>query len=91
MLWLDCDREGENICFEVIENTKHQMNHGRGQQIFRAKFSGNPICLKLCKSNNPIAITAPDINRAMNNLVAPNENEARAVDARQELDLKVQL
>lgn len=36
-----------------------------------------------------IAITAPDITRAMNNLVAPNKNEARAVDARQELDLKV--
>src|SRR5690348_3270647 len=41
VLWLDCDREGENICFEVMDNTVQYMNHGPGQRIFRAKFSGN--------------------------------------------------
>lgn len=35
------------------------------------------------------AITAQDVRRAMNNLGRPNENEAKAVDARQEFDLKV--
>jgi len=74
VLWLDCDREGENICFEVLENVRSRMSTLHEQQIFRAKFS---------------AITATDIKRAMEHLVSPNENEARAVDARQEIDLKV--
>ncbi|CAI5495265.1 unnamed protein product [Closterium sp. Naga37s-1] len=51
VLWLDCDREGENICFEAI-----------GEK---------------------------DIRQAMARLGAPNEAEAKAVDARQEIDLKV--
>jgi len=74
VLWLDCDREGENICFEVLDNDHLKQSSNRQQQIFRAKFS---------------AITASDINRAMNSLTTPNQNEARAVDARQELDLKI--
>ena len=76
VLWLDCDREGENICFEVIENCVGNLTKPvSGQKnVFRAKFS---------------AITAVDINRALNNLVDPNENESNAVAARQELDLKI--
>ncbi|PRP75307.1 hypothetical protein PROFUN_05618 [Planoprotostelium fungivorum] len=76
VLWMDCDREGENICYEVMENVLPKMSHNyKGQQtIFRAKFS---------------AISESDIKRAMSQLVSPNEYEAKAVDARQEIDLKV--
>ena len=35
------------------------------------------------------ALSAIDIQKALNNLVSPSELEAKAVDARQEIDLKV--
>ncbi|KAM7277602.1 hypothetical protein ACFE04_004736 [Oxalis oulophora] len=73
VLWLDCDREGENICFEVMECTGFRENDSR-RRVYRAKFS---------------SVTQKDISRAMENLVEPNRNEALAVDARQEIDLKV--
>ncbi len=37
MLWLDCDREGENICFEVLDIVLPHL-HGR-KSVYRAKFS----------------------------------------------------
>jgi DNA topoisomerase-3 len=74
VLWLDCDREGENICYEVIQCTQVKMKNKSKSAIFRAKFS---------------AITTQDIKKAMNSLMYPNENEAKAVDVRQELDLKI--
>lgn len=101
VLWLDCDREGENICFEgndfvcaltlldnllsklqlnllfffftVMECTGFNGNRDKGR-VYRARFS---------------SVSEKDIVKAMENLVAPNRNEALAVDARQEIDLKV--
>jgi DNA topoisomerase-3 len=76
VLWLDCDREGENICFEVIRCVEKSMNirSGNKQVIFRARFS---------------AVTPKDIQKALSSLVEPNLNESLAVEARQELDLKI--
>lgn len=72
VLWLDCDREGENICFEVLDCCEDFLVAPK--KVWRARFS---------------AITAPELKAAMSKLGEPNRNEALAVDARQELDLKV--
>eukprot|EP00093_Oithona_nana_P000175 00175.XXX_1461_128_1 [CDS] Oithona nana genome sequencing. len=76
VLWLDCDKEGENICFEVMNSVLPVMKQPKsGQQsVFRAKFS---------------SITDKDIKMAMNNLGEPDENQSKSVDARQELDLRI--
>ncbi|XP_013107486.1 DNA topoisomerase 3-beta [Stomoxys calcitrans] len=75
VLWLDCDKEGENICYEVMECVSRSINNVYSKSVtYRAHFS---------------AITEKDIKGAMNSLGYPNENEAKSVDARQELDLRI--
>ena len=74
VLWLDCDKEGENICFEVLDSVSGAMKRLDRKTVFRAKFS---------------SITDKDIVAAMNNLGEPDENQSRSVDARQELDLRI--
>nr|XP_048308371.1 DNA topoisomerase 3-beta-1 isoform X4 [Myodes glareolus] len=76
VLWLDCDKEGENICFEVLDAVLPVMNnaHSGEKTVFRARFS---------------SITDTDICSAMTRLSEPDRNEALSVDARQELDLRI--
>ncbi|XP_014259776.1 DNA topoisomerase 3-beta-1 [Cimex lectularius] len=77
VLWLDCDKEGENICFEVIHAVEKSLKRpytAHNDVVFRAHFS---------------AITEKELFNAMANLGKPNENEAKSVDARQELDLRI--
>eukprot|EP00397_Hematodinium_sp_SG-2012_P013361 GEMP01013564.1.p1 GENE.GEMP01013564.1~~GEMP01013564.1.p1 ORF type:complete len:860 (+),score=141.73 GEMP01013564.1:77-2656(+) len=71
-LWLDCDREGENICFEVMGVCREQFP--TDENVYRAHFS---------------ALTETELTRAFQTLERPNKYLAMAVDARQELDLKV--
>ena len=73
VLWLDCDREGENICFEVMHKCCPAMEAGPGQRVWRARFS---------------AVSEEAVLGAMRALGVPDEAQASAVDARQELDLK---
>lgn len=71
ILWLDCDREGENIAFEVLQTCREA---NARMVVLRARFS---------------ALSRADADRALNNLVVPNEFEAKAVDMRMELDLRL--
>ncbi|CAC9551031.1 DNA topoisomerase III [Leishmania donovani] len=71
VLWLDCDREGENICFEVMQVVQSK----RPQvQVKRAHFS---------------ALTARDLLNAVHNLKLPDKRLSDAVEARQEMDLRI--
>ncbi|XP_055342263.1 uncharacterized protein LOC129590861 [Paramacrobiotus metropolitanus] len=75
VLWLDCDKEGENICFEVMDIVSPVMkSFPHEQRIFRARFS---------------ALTESDVMDAFSNLRSPNRNESLSVDARMELDLRI--
>ena len=74
-LWLDCDSEGENICYEVIYNALPYLNKRNYQQIFRAKFS---------------SLTKKDLKTAFDNLSEyADKNVSLSVDARQVIDLKI--
>ena len=76
VLWLDCDPEGENIAHEVMAITRQAINSNNdGQErIHRARFS---------------AISPKALRDAFASLEKPDPALSRAVDARQELDLRI--
>lgn len=96
VLWLDCDREGENICFEVLENTMPYMNAPRGAYAKQHQLPPNasatlpfPSLPSSILRAHFSSITSDDIHAALSSLRVPNYYESRAVDARQEIDLKI--
>ena len=79
VLWLDCDREGENICFEVMHTVRMSLKHvdfpgAYDGNVFRAHFS---------------SLATADLLNAFSSLGHPNLYESRSVDARQLIDLKL--
>lgn len=72
-LWLDCDREGENIAYEVMY-VVDKATKLPSSSIKRAQFS---------------ALTFEDLNFAAQNLREPDQKLSDAVEARQELDLRL--
>eukprot|EP00960_Hanusia_phi_P065788 766210-Hanusia_phi.AAC.6 len=73
-LWLDCDREGENICFEILRLFRSHGFFLADDAVYRAHFS---------------ALSSESLKKSFASPGKPNEQEAKAVDARQEMDLKV--
>ncbi|RKO99126.1 hypothetical protein CXG81DRAFT_30289 [Caulochytrium protostelioides] len=70
-IWTDCDREGENIGWEVAEVCRTARP---AIQVRRARFS---------------VVQAPEVLRAWAQPVDLDLRQAMAVEARQELDLRV--
>ncbi|KAJ4458347.1 putative DNA topoisomerase 3 [Paratrimastix pyriformis] len=71
ILWLDCDREGENIASEVVEVCRKVRP---GIQVLRAHFS---------------SVTARELTTAVQRLGRLKQEDVDAVDARQEIDLRI--
>jgi len=71
IIWTDCDREGENIGYEIIDLCRPLKP---SLKIYRAKFS---------------EITFDSASRALANLIQPDQRISKAVDVRQELDLRI--
>ena len=73
VLWLDCDREGEAIAEEVQEICC-DANCRLKPHVFRAKFS---------------TVLQGEIRRALDNLGRLDMKQVDAVNARQEIDLRI--
>lgn len=72
VLWLDCDREGENIAHEVLNVCRS--GRRKNFTVYRAHFS---------------SFTQGDIKHACDTLGRLDGNASAAIDARQELDLRI--
>ena len=75
-LWLDCDREGENICQEILDIVRRAPScfAKEDERVYRAKFS---------------SLAGQALRNAWAKPGRPDHRQAVAVDVRQELDLKI--
>ncbi|CAE8599558.1 unnamed protein product [Polarella glacialis] len=99
VLWLDCDREGESICYEVLASVLPHLafhpllasgpasswNRNLQLDLREEEFHNDPRVWRARFSS----LHPRDLLKAFGELQKPNPWEARAVDARQEIDLKV--
>ncbi|KAL3911862.1 MAG: hypothetical protein SGILL_007117, partial [Bacillariaceae sp.] len=86
VLWLDCDSEGENIAYEVMAVTRNAMEMKVSKSSTVLSKTELDRCIHRAQFS---AITKEAIQDAFQNLGQPDPDLSRAVDARQELDLRV--
>jgi DNA topoisomerase III len=92
MLWLDCDREGENICFEVMSVCcgEHRGESNNNNEKSSGGGGGGLIPLKNVFRAKFSALDEGSLKKAYEQCWGkPNKDESDGVDARQELDLKI--
>ena len=53
VLWLDCDREGENICFEVMHLAVPSLSSAGGRQVWRALLGGEQVAVRRAMERSP--------------------------------------
>lgn len=73
MIWTDCDREGEYIGWEVVQQAMKYNRHITLQNTYRARFSHLEKNHLLHAARNPVRL---------------DERAIKAVQARQEVDLR---
>ena len=90
-LWLDCDREGENICFEVLDILRSAGSTLAAPGGSKAPGSADYGCHvpDSCYRAKFSALNAEAIKRAWHRPARLDPAVSDSVDLRQELDLKV--
>ena len=76
VLWTDMSIEGENVCFEIIDNVKTKLPEPPEDHILRAKLK---------------SLSSEDIQYTFDNLIyKPNEYDSLSLDAMRTIELKIE-